>query len=294
VARALLLAFSIDAIFLERCRAERGAAAAPRCHSRRSGCGRRSTPAASGARSALAGLVKSDLRTRLTHSLFARGPAAARAERTGELTAVSVEGVEAVDAYAGQYLPQSYLAGIAPLIVLIAAFALDPLSGLVLLVTGPIVIVFMVLIGSTAREHTDKRWHDLRWMGAHLLDVVQGLTDAQALRAQPGRGIRRVEAVSRALRYNTTMEVLRVAFLSGAALELLASLSTAIVAVEVGLRLLYAQIPFAPALAVLMLAPAFYAPLRTLGARHHDGMAGREALARIFDGHRHEDEAPDQ
>ncbi|EFO80467.1 ABC transporter [Oscillochloris trichoides DG-6] len=227
----------------------------------------------------LASQVKQDLRARLVAVLVARGPAALDAERSGELATTIVEGVEALDEYLSQYLPQTILAGLAPLIILLYVFPLDPLSGLVLLLTAPLIPLFMWLISSQAQAQTAQRWGDLGRMSAHFLDTLQGITTLKIF----GRSREQLAAVATiSHRFgDLTMEVLRVAFLSALILELVASLGTAILAVEIALRLLAGWMEFIPALTLLILAPEFYMPLRLLGQRHHAAMAGKEALGRI-------------
>ncbi len=225
--------------------------------------------------------VKGRLRQRLAAHLLALGPAYASEERSGELATTAVEGIEALDAYFREYLPQLALAALVPLAVLLFVFPLDWLSGLVLLLTAPLIPLFMVLIGHTADALTRRRWTALSRMGAHFLDVLQGLTTLKLL----GRSREQVAAIARVSdRFReATMGVLRVAFLSALVLELVATLSTAVVAVQVGLRLLYGRLAFEQAFFVLLLAPEFYLPLRQLGARFHAGMAGVAAAERIFE-----------
>ncbi|RRR74106.1 MAG: thiol reductant ABC exporter subunit CydD [Candidatus Viridilinea halotolerans] len=227
----------------------------------------------------LANRVKLALRDRLVAHVLTLGPAYTAGERSGELATTIVEGVEALDEYLSQYLPQVALAALVPLVILVWVLPLDPLSGLVLLCTAPLIPFFMGLIGSHAREQTAQRWRDLGWMSAHLLDMLQGLPTLKLF----GRSRAQVaDVAAMSSRFgNLTMEVLRVAFLSALALELLASLSIAVLAVEIGLRLLTGHLAFVPALTILILAPEFYLPLRMLGQRHHAAMAGREALGRI-------------
>ncbi|RME47010.1 MAG: thiol reductant ABC exporter subunit CydD, partial [Caldilineae bacterium] len=228
----------------------------------------------------LAGRIQTDLRDRLTAHLLALGPAFAGGERTGELVNTAVEGVAALDAWFRRYLPQLALAAILPLAILAIVFPLDPLSGAVFLLTAPLIPLFMVLIGSWADGLARRRWVSLSRMSAHFLDVLQGLTTLKLL----GRSREQMDVIARVsdrLR-QTTMDVLRVAFLSAMALELVATLSTAVVAVEIGLRLLYGRMAFEPALFILMLAPQFYLPLRRLGTHFHAGTAGAAAAKRIF------------
>ncbi|MEW5956811.1 MAG: thiol reductant ABC exporter subunit CydD [Chloroflexota bacterium] len=229
----------------------------------------------------IAGRVKNDLRRRLTAHLLALGPAYTRGEQSGELTSTVVEGVEALDAYFSQYLPQLAAAVLVPLAILAFVLPLDLTSGLVLLLTAPLIPVFMALIGQAAEQLTQRQWTQLSRMSGHFLDVLQGLATLKLL----GRSREQIELIARISdRFRqTTMGVLRVAFLSALVLELVATLSTAIVAVEVGLRLLYGYLPFEQALFVLILAPEFYNPLRMLGARFHAGMSGAAAARRIFE-----------
>jgi thiol reductant ABC exporter CydD subunit len=225
--------------------------------------------------------VKANLRARLLQSLAALGPAFTQGEKTGELAAAAIEGVEALDAWFGQYLPQVALAACIPLSILLLVFPLDPLTGLVFLLTAPLIPLFMYLIGKTAEALTQRQWETLGRLSAYLLDVLQGLVTLKLL----GQSRRQAEGIQQASdRFrDVTLGVLRVTFLSALALELLATLGTAIVAVEIGLRLLYAQMNFQQALFILVLAPDFYLPLRMLGQRFHAGMTGVSAARRIFE-----------
>lgn len=225
--------------------------------------------------------VKDDLRSRLAAHLLALGPAYVQGERSGELAATLVEGVEALDAYFRQYLPQLALAALVPLSVLLIVFPLDWVSGIVLLLTAPLIPVFMILIGRAAEALTRRQWTALGRMSAHFLDMLQGLATLKAL-GRSREQLRSIAAVSERYRH-TTMGVLRVTFLSALALEMVATLSTAVVAVQVGLRLLGGHLAFEQALFVLVLAPEFYLPLRLLGARFHAGMQGTAAARRIWE-----------
>ncbi|NIW43541.1 MAG: thiol reductant ABC exporter subunit CydD, partial [Gammaproteobacteria bacterium] len=186
-----------------------------------------------------------------------------------------------MDAYFSQYIPQLVLAVLVPVTFLFVVFPVDLLSGFVLLLTAPLIPVFMVLIGSIAQSLTRKQWKTLSRMSAYFLDVLQGLTTLKIL-GRSREQTARIKQISEQFR-DQTMGVLRVAFLSALALEMIATISTAIVAVEIGIRLLYGRIEFQPALFVLLLAPEFYLPLRSLGTRFHAGMAGVAAASRIFE-----------
>lgn len=225
--------------------------------------------------------IKTDLRNRLFEHILKLGPAYARGQRTGELTAATVEGIEALDAYFSQYLPQLVITALIPLSILIFIFPIDPLSGFILLTTAPLIPFFMIMIGRGAEVVTKRQYETLRLLSAHFLDSLQGLTTLK-LFGQSKAQAHTIGQVSEKFR-DTTMSVLRITFLSALALELLATLSTAVIAVEVGFRLLYGKMEFQPALFLLVLAPEFYMPLRALGARFHAGMNGTTAAKRIYE-----------
>ncbi|MEW6092603.1 MAG: thiol reductant ABC exporter subunit CydD, partial [Chloroflexota bacterium] len=231
--------------------------------------------------SAVAVRVKNDLRGRLFAKIERLGPAFVRGERTGELAAAAIEGVEALDAYFSQYLPQLVITALVPLSILLFVFPLDPLSGVVLLVTAPLIPVFMILIGKGAEAVTKRQYETLSRLSAHFLDSLQGLTTLKIFGRSKDHARSIAEASDRFR--DVTLSVLRVTFLSALALELIATISTAVVAVEVGLRLLYGHLAFDKALFLLILAPEFYIPLRMLGLRFHAGMAGTSAARRIFE-----------
>src|SRR5258706_9385573 len=155
------------------------------------------------------------------------------------------------------------------------------LSGIILLVTAPLIPFFMIMIGKGAEIVTKRQYETLARLSAHFLDSLQGLTTLK-LFGRSKSYAKNIEKISNQFR-DRTLEVLRVTFLSALALELLATLSTAIIAVEIGFRLLYAKMEFREAFFLLILAPEFYVPLRTLGARFHAGMSGTTAAKKIFE-----------
>jgi ATP-binding cassette, subfamily C, bacterial CydCD len=236
--------------------------------------------------SAAARRIKHNLRQHLYTHILNLGPAYLRGEageaevRTGELVNVTTEGVEALEAYFSQYLPQVALAVLVPVVILVFVFQADVPSGLVMLVTAPLLPLFMYLIGSGAEVLTRRQWQGLSRMSAYFLDVLQGLTTLKSL----GRSRDQVAVIRKVSEQyrQSTLSVLRVTFLSAMVLEMVATLSTAVVAVEIGIRLLYGRMAFEQAFFVLLLAPEFYQPLRLLGTRFHAGMAGVEAGKRIF------------
>jgi thiol reductant ABC exporter CydD subunit len=225
--------------------------------------------------------VKGDLRLALLERVLSLGPAFAQGEQTGELTATAIQGIESLDAYFRLYLPQMAAAAVIPLTLVLLAFPVDPLSAGIWLATAPLIPVFMVLIGRAAEALTQRQFDLLQRLSAHFLDVLQGLATLRQL-GQSRRQGRVIERVSDAYR-QSTMGVLRVAFLSALVLELVATVSTAIVAVAIGLRLLYGRMSFQPALFILILTPEFYLPLRTLGQRFHASASGVAAANRIFE-----------
>lgn len=223
--------------------------------------------------------VRLAVRDRLARRLLALGPRFASGERTGELANTLLGGVEALDPYLAQYLPQSVLAVLVPLAVLAAVAARDPLSATVLLATYPLVPLFMWLIGSATEARARRQWTTLSRLAARFHDAIAGLATLRAFGRAEDEG-RSLELAAERHR-RVTLEVLSRGLLSALALEALATLGTALVAVEVGLRLLYARVDFEPALFVLVLTPEFYRPLRALGASYHAGLSGREAAARL-------------
>ncbi len=224
--------------------------------------------------------IKTGLRNRLLAHIRLLGPAYTNGEQTGDLTYTLVDGIESLDAYYSQYLPGLALAVSIPLIILIFIFQIDLLSGVVFLFTAPLIPLFMVLIGSLAQSLTRRQWQTLSRLSAYFLDVLQGLPTLKMY----GRSKNQTSQIAKAseLFRQATMNVLRVTFLSALTLEMAATISTAVVAVQVGLRLMYGWITFEQAFIVLLLAPEYYQPLRMLGARFHAGISGVEAAQRIF------------
>ena len=223
--------------------------------------------------------TKQALRQALTTRLIAIGPIALRAERTGELVSTAGEGVEALDAYITQYRPARSLSFLLPTFILLVVLILDPWTSLVLLFAAPMLILMLAFIGGRAKTLTERRFLELRWMSAFFLDLLQGLTTLKLF----GRSQEQAETIEEVSRQygKTTMEVLATAFQSSLVMEWAATAATALVALEVSYRLMGGSLAFAPALAVLLLTPEFFLPLRTLAIRYHAGAAGKAALDRI-------------
>jgi ATP-binding cassette, subfamily C, bacterial CydD len=224
--------------------------------------------------------VKKNMREILMKHLVRLGPAYMARQHSAEITGILLDGVEALDAYFSQFLPQLVLAAGIPLTILLVVFPMDWLTGLVFILTAPLIPLFMILIGKLSQAVTRQQWVALNRMSAQFLDTIQGLVTLKTL----GRSRTQAGVVAQAAeRYRkTTMEVLRVTFLSALTLELIATISTAIVAVQIGLRLLHAGIHFQQAFFILLIAPDFYLPLRQLGARFHAAAAGTAAARQIF------------
>jgi ATP-binding cassette, subfamily C, bacterial CydD len=228
-----------------------------------------------------AAAVKSQLRRKLTAHTLRLGPAWLAGQRTGEIATVATKGLDALDPYFARYLPQLVLAVLVPLAVLARVAAADWISALVIAVTLPLIPVFAVLVGLHTRARTARQWRLLATLGGHFLDVVEGLPTLKLFgRAKAQTGV--IREVSEEHR-SATMATLRVAFLSALVLELAAALATALVAVEVGLRLLYGHVSYQTALLVLLLTPEAYLPLRAVGAQFHASMEGVTAAARACD-----------
>ena len=222
--------------------------------------------------------VKSQLRARLTAHTLRLGPAWLGGQRSGEIATLATKGLDALDPYFARYLPQLVLAVAVPLAVLARVAAADWISAVVIAVTLPLIPVFAVLVGLHTKARTQRQWRLLATLGGHFLDVVEGLPTLKLFgRAKAQAEV--IQQVSEAHR-KATMGTLRVAFLSALVLELAAALATALVAVEVGLRLLAGHLGYQTALLVLLLTPEAYLPLRAVGAQFHASMEGATAAAR--------------
>jgi thiol reductant ABC exporter CydD subunit len=230
---------------------------------------------------AIAARVKESVRNQLFRRITDRGPLFTLGEKTGELAACSVEGVEKLDAWYTKFLPHVIALAIVPLTLATYAVWVDWPSGLVLILTGPLILIFMSLLGMMAKRKTQRQWAALSRMSGHFLDVLQGLPTLHLFGRSSVQSAN-ISRVSEEFR-RATLKVLSVAFLSGMVLELAASISTAVVAVEIGIRLIQGILDFRAGLLVLLLTPEFYLPFRQLGASHHAGMEGVAAGERIFE-----------
>ncbi len=224
--------------------------------------------------------IKTNLRKLILAKVHRLGPIFLAGERKGDLLNTTFAGVESLDAYFSQYLPQVFLSGLIPLAILFAVFPREPLTGFILLATAPLIPLFMALIGIMTEERTKKQWKLLTRLSGRFYDSLRGLEFLKQINKQDEQA-QVISNTDREYR-KATMDVLRYTFLSAMVLELVATISTAIVAVEIGLRLLYGRIEFQPALFLLILAPEFYLPLRQLGVKYHAAMSGIQAAGDIF------------
>jgi thiol reductant ABC exporter CydD subunit len=227
-----------------------------------------------------AGRVMQELRERLGEHILRARPTGLRGRRAGELVTTAVQGVDALEGYFARYLPQAVLAVCVPVLLVAWVLPHDLAAGIVLLVTVPLIPVFMVLIGLGARASSERRWLTLTRLGAHFVDVVRGL---ETLRAhdRDREQAKTLAAAGEAYR-RETMATLRIAFLSALVLELFAMLGTALVAATVGLQLDRGHLGLQTGLAVLILAPELYQPIRQLGAQFHAGRDGLTAAGEIL------------
>jgi ATP-binding cassette subfamily C protein CydCD len=224
--------------------------------------------------------VTGRLRADLVDHALRLGPRDPRLPSTGELGTLATRGVDALDGYLRRYLPTLLLATTVPLLVGVRLLTADWLAAVIVAVTVPLIPLFMVLVGLRTRDDTARRWRAMSVLGHHFLDLVAGL-DVLVAFGRAGAQDGRLRAVAEEYR-RATMRTLRVAFLSALVLEVLATLSVALVAVSVGLRLAGGRLDLATGLLVIMLAPEIYLPLRAVGARFHDSMEGLAAADDVF------------
>ena len=225
--------------------------------------------------------AKSELRSSAAEHIAALGPAGLDRQDRGRLGVLVTTGIDALDGYFSRYLPQLFLAVIVPVTIIGVVAGADPISAVLIAVTVPLIPVFMGLVGLTTRDRTAARMRSLQRLAGHFLDVVAGLPTLKVF----GRAKAQARAIADVTdRYrSTTMATLKLTFLSSLILELLATVSVALVAVAVGLRLLDGDMQFRAALFVLVLAPEAYLPLRALGANFHASADGMKAAEQIFE-----------
>ena len=218
--------------------------------------------------------VKASFREHALEHMFKLG--VQHKERHGDVIHLLTDGLEQVDAYVARYIPQILYAIMIPLIMGIAIVDALPIIGIILIVTVPLIPFFMILIGKQADRLNKEQWERMSFLSGHFLDVLQGITTLKLF----GRAKDQIKVIGRLSEEfkDSTLKVLRVAFLSALVLELVSTISTALIAVYLGLTLLDGEIAFFPAFFILLLAPEFYTPFRQLGAAFHTGMAGKTSI----------------
>ena len=223
------------------------------------------------------GKAKAQLRQAAMDAVIESGTGSAS---PGEVAVLATRGIDALDTYFARYLPQLVLAVIVPISVIAVIFTQDILSALIVVITVPLIPIFMILIGLFTKSKVEKQWNTLSKLSSHFLDLVSGLPTLKVF----GRAQAQVQVIRRVGQEyrSSTMGVLRISFLSSLALELLASLSVALVAVSIGIRLAEAQIDYRVGLFVLLLAPEVYLPLRLIGQHFHAAAEGLGAADRLF------------
>lgn len=224
--------------------------------------------------------AKSQLRKALLERIAALGLDSAREQSTGELAVLSTRGVDALDGYFSLYLPQLLLAVIVPLVVVGAVLWNDWISAAIIALTIPLIPLFMALVGATTRERMDRQFHVLERLGGHFIDVVTGLPTLKIFGRAKAQAASIREITERYRR--ASMGTLRITFLSSLILELVATVSVALVAVAIGLRLMNGGLDLRTALFALVLAPEAYLPLRQLGANYHASSEGMAAAEQVF------------
>ncbi|WP_019637351.1 thiol reductant ABC exporter subunit CydD [Paenibacillus fonticola] len=216
-----------------------------------------------------------ELRKQVMERLFELGPRFAKKEGTGNLVTLVLDGVTKFRNYLELFLPRMLATGMTPVFILLYVFTLDVTAAIILIVTMPILIVFMILVGLAASKQMDRQWKSYRTLSNHFVDSLRGLETLKFL-GQSKRHSQSIEKVSNSYR-SATMRTLRVAFLSSFALDFFTMLSVASVAVSLGLRLIDGNMTLLTGLTVLILAPEYFLPVRMVGADYHATLDGKEA-----------------
>jgi ATP-binding cassette subfamily C protein CydD len=223
--------------------------------------------------------IKENLKDKLFKLVISANPYKVKNEKLGELINTITEGVEMVERYYSEYIPQFFAAFIIPLFICFGVAYVDKISALIMIITYPIIPVFMILIGYKSKEANERQWKKLNILSSHFIDMLQGLSTLKIFGISNNQE-EKIFNISESHR-KATMEVLKISFLSALVLELFATISTAIVAVNLGLRLVYDQISFLNAFFILVLTPDFYLPVRQLGLKFHASLNGVVAIEKI-------------
>ncbi len=228
-----------------------------------------------------ASTVRLSVRGRLVRALAGIGPVSLSREHRGELASTVMDGVEALEGYYARYLPQRAVSALLPFIILAVAYPLDWVSGLIFTGTAVFIPLLMTLIGMEARARNQAQWKKLSELSARFLDALSGITTLKAFGAA-GREAAVIARISEEHRL-ATLGVVRIAFVSSLMLELITTVSIALVAITAGFRLLDAHMDFHRAYFILLIAPEFYQPLRTMGLHYHARMSATAAAERIVE-----------
>ena len=221
--------------------------------------------------------IKSAMRQTLLAKLTQLGPSYIEQHGQGATLNTLHDGVEALHDYYAKYLPGVAYSALIPIAILVVIFPTDYKAGLIFLLTAPLIPFFMILVGSKAEDLNQKRWKQLAVLGNYFFDRIQGLTQLKLFNATRTE-LKHIAKISDDFRH-ATLDVLKIAFLSSFALEFLATISVALVAVIIGFRLFFGTLDFATGFVVLLLAPEFYLPLRQLGSHYHARLQGISAAA---------------
>jgi thiol reductant ABC exporter CydD subunit len=226
-----------------------------------------------------ASLVTEAQRRRVTAMLRSRHPVAELDRRSGELVHLVSTDIERLDGYVARYVPARTAAVAVPLLVAALITVIDPLTLPILLFTGPLLVITLALIGRTTEARTRRREHELAWLDGHFLDMIRGLPTLR-LFGRSKEQVATIDAVAHRLA-RSSLDVLRTAFQTSLVLEWGATAATALVAIAVSIRLMAGDLAFDRALAVLLLTPECFLPVRRLASQYHVGAAGRTALAAL-------------
>jgi thiol reductant ABC exporter CydD subunit len=224
--------------------------------------------------------TSAQLRAALLAHVVRLGPVWLSGERRGQVATLATRGIDAVEPYVARYLPQLVIACVVPITVGVAILTQDLLAAVIVAVTAPLIPVFMILVGTYTQSATAKQWSTLGVLSGHFLDVVSGLPTLKAFGREKAQSTRMAEVDARYR--HATLGVLRISFLSSFVLELLATLSVAIVAVSIGLRLVNGTMDLRTGLTVLILAPEVYLPIRMVGTQFHAAADGIDAAEQVF------------
>lgn len=223
--------------------------------------------------------IKENFRKKLFQLIISSNPYKVKKEKLGEIINILTEALEMIGQYYSEYIPQFFASFIIPLLICLGVASVDKLSALIMVITYPIIPLFMVLIGYKSKEANAKQWKKLNLLSSHFIDMLQGLSTLKIF----GISKKQEEKIFKISENHrkATMEVLKISFLSALVLELFSTIGIAVVAVNLGLRLVYDKITFLNAFFILVLAPDFYLPVRQLGLKFHASLNGVVAIEKI-------------